>query len=107
NVGALLAPLVANFIQPRWGFHPAFFMGAIGMVISLIVFGVNQKWVRHADRKESRGTESQQLQPQAVAVMEDLSSTAEATAMAVVPEWKRIMALIVIFLIVIVFWMVF
>ena len=104
NVGALLAPLVANFIQPRWGFHPAFFMGAIGMVISLIVFGVNQKWVRHADRKESQGTLAQQ---QAVAVTEDLPPTPEAVAMGAVPEWKRIMALIVIFLIVIVFWMVF
>src|SRR5688572_1807769 len=104
NIGALLAPLVANFIQPRWGFHPAFFMGAIGMVISLIVFGVNQKWVRHADRKESQGTLAQQ---QAVAVTEDLPPTPEAVAMAAVPEWKRIMALIVIFLIVIVFWMVF
>lgn len=102
NVGALLAPLVANFVQPRWGFHPAFFMGAIGMVISLIVFGINQKYVRHADRKQSQGT-----QPAAVAVTEDLPPTAEATAMMAVPEWKRIMALIVIFLIVIVFWMVF
>jgi proton-dependent oligopeptide transporter, POT family len=104
NVGALLAPLVANFVQPRWGFHPAFFMGAIGMVISLIVFGINQKWVRHADRKESQGTIAQQ---QAVAVTEDLPPTPEALAMGAVPEWKRIMALIVIFVIVIVFWMVF
>jgi POT family proton-dependent oligopeptide transporter len=104
NVGALLAPLVASVVQPKWGFHPAFFMGAIGMVISLIVFGVNQKWVRHADRKESQGTLAQQ---QAVAVTEDLPPTPEAVAMAAVPEWKRIMALIVIFLIVIVFWMVF
>src|SRR6187431_802070 len=30
NVGATLAPIVAATIQPRWGFHPAFFMGAIG-----------------------------------------------------------------------------
>ena len=112
NIGALLAPLIANFIQPRWGFHPAFFMGAIGMVISLIVFGVNQKWVRHADRKESRGgdftrDDGSKAHQEAVAVTEDLPPTAEATAMAAVPEWKRIMALIVIFLIVIVFWMVF
>ncbi|HET8772338.1 MAG TPA: peptide MFS transporter [Thermoanaerobaculia bacterium] len=102
NVGALLAPLVANFVQPRWGFHPAFFMGAVGMVISLIVFGINQKYVRHADRKQSQGTDAK-----AVAVTEDLPPTPEALAMAAVPEWKRIMALIVIFLIVIVFWMVF
>src|SRR5687768_12233318 len=54
NIGALLAPLVANFVRPRWGFHPAFFMGAIGMMLSLIVFGVNQKWVRHADPPSRR-----------------------------------------------------
>jgi POT family proton-dependent oligopeptide transporter len=106
NVGALLAPIVANYIQPRWGFHPAFFMGAIGMLFSLIVFGVNQKWVRHADRKKSQG---QAAQTNAAAVTEDVppAVNADAAAMAAVPEWKRIVALIVIFLIVIVFWMVF
>jgi POT family proton-dependent oligopeptide transporter len=80
-------------------------MGAIGMVLSLIVFGVNQKWVRHADRKKSQGLNTEQ---QAAAVTEDLPPVnAEAAAMDAVPEWKRIVALIVIFLIVIVFWMVF
>lgn len=112
NVGALLAPLVANFIQPRWGFHPAFFMGAIGMIISLIVFGVNQKYVRHADRKQSRGDfvrdDDSHGHQDAVTTSEDLPPiTAEAAAMQAVPEWKRILALVVIFLIVIVFWMVF
>jgi proton-dependent oligopeptide transporter, POT family len=117
NIGALLAPLIAGFIQPRWGFHPAFFMGAIGMVISLIVFGINQKWVRHADTKKHQGVkgasgdfardDGSKGHQAAVAVTEDLPPTPEATAMAAVPEWKRIMALIVIFLIVIVFWMVF
>ena len=102
NIGALLAPLVANFVRPRWGFHPAFFMGAIGMMLSLIVFGVNQKWVRHADRKQSQGGDQE-----AIAATVDLPPTPEAVRMAAVPEWKRIMALIVIFLIVIVFWMVF
>jgi POT family proton-dependent oligopeptide transporter len=102
NIGALLAPLVANFVRPRWGFHPAFFMGAIGMMLSLIVFGMNQKWVRHADRKQS-----QRGDQEAIAATVDLPPTPEAVQMAAVPEWKRIMALIVIFLIVIVFWMVF
>jgi POT family proton-dependent oligopeptide transporter len=102
NIGALLAPLVANFVRPRWGFHPAFFMGAIGMMLSLIVFGVNQKWVRHADRKQSQGGDQE-----AIAATVDLPPTPEAAQMAAVPERKRIMALIVIFLIVIVFWMVF
>lgn len=118
NIGALLAPLVANFVQPRWGFHPAFFMGAIGMVISLIVFGINQKWVRQADHPkfQFRGgaqgdfarDDGSRGHQQAVATTEDLPPvTPEAQAMEAVPEWKRILALIVIFLIVIVFWMVF
>jgi len=101
NIGALMAPLVANFIRPRWGFHPAFFMGAIGMVLALLVFGFNQKWVRHADRRTV-------VDHKALAVTEDLPPVSEAAAtMEAVPEWKRIMALIVIFIIVIVFWMVF
>jgi proton-dependent oligopeptide transporter, POT family len=117
NIGALLAPLIAGYIQPNWGFHPAFFMGAIGMVLSLIVFGINQKWVRNADHPKFAGgakrdgdfarADTSRGHQEAVAVTEDLPPTPEAVAMAAVPEWKRIMALIVIFLIVIVFWMVF
>ncbi len=104
NVGAFIAPLIAQFIQPRWGFHRAFFMGAIGMAFSLTVFLLNQKYVRHADRMKSRGTPD----PKVVAVAEDLPPISEeAKRMAAVPEWKRIVALIIIFLIVIVFWMVF
>ncbi len=107
NVGALLAPLVAQVIQPRWGFHRAFFMGAIGMALSLTVFLVNQKYVRHADR--IRGKEQlKAYDSNAVAVTEDLPPISEnSRLMNAVPEWKRIVALIVIFLIVIVFWMVF
>jgi proton-dependent oligopeptide transporter, POT family len=102
NVGAATAPIVAKFIQPRWGFHPAFFMGAIGMLLSIIIFSLNQKHVRHADRVR------EQADQKAVAVTEDLPPVNEqARIMDAVPEWKRIMALIVIFTIVIVFWMVF
>ena len=28
NVGAFLAPVVAEFMKQKFGFHPAFFMGA-------------------------------------------------------------------------------
>ncbi|MDQ3282706.1 MAG: peptide MFS transporter [Acidobacteriota bacterium] len=105
NFGAAGAPLLANFIQPRWGFHPAFFMGAIGMLISLIVFAASQKHVRHADRRKPLTAD----EGRNAAASEDLPPVANESALAMeaVPEWKRIMALIVIFLIVIVFWMVF
>lgn len=103
NIGAFTAPLLANYIQPRWGFHPAFFMGAIGMLVSLTVFLINQKYVRHADRIRGK-----KIEGKAAAVTEDLPPVREeARLIDAVPEWKRIMALVVIFLIVIVFWMVF
>ncbi len=102
NFGAAGAPLLANWIKPRWGYHPAFFMGAIGMVISLTLFLLNQKYVRDADRQ--RGKQD----PNAAPVSADVAPVNEkAVQMDAVPEWKRIAALIVIFLIVIVFWMVF
>src|SRR5688500_13397645 len=112
NVGAGLAPIVAGFIQPRWGFHPAFFMGAIGMLISLFVFGMNQKHVRYADRIRGKSdfarADASKGHQEAVAVTEDLPPmTEDARIMNAVPEWKRIVALIVIFAIVIVFWMIF
>ncbi len=107
NIGAFLAPVVANFVQAKWGFHPAFFNGAIGMVFALIIFGLNQKYVRHAD-KQFKTDDVDDVDNRAVAVTEDLPPVNEkAAAMAAVPEWKRILALVVIFLIVIVFWMAF
>jgi POT family proton-dependent oligopeptide transporter len=115
NVGAALAPIVAKFIQPKWGFHPAFFMGAIGMLISVVIFSLNQRHVRQADLVKSKsdfaradGSKGNQA---AVATTEDLPPTPpmneQARLMEAVPEWKRLMALVVIFAIVIVFWMVF
>jgi len=117
NVGAFLAPLIAEFIQPRWGFNIAFLAGAIGMVFALVIFGLNQRHVRHADTPRDRArndvrrkaASASRRDPAAVAVTEDLPPVLNerARAMQAVPEWKRIMALLVIFAIVIVFWMIF
>lgn len=112
NIGAALAPIVAEFVQGNWGYHYAFAVAAFGMVISLATFWGFQKYVLIADKQRggdftkadgSRGNQD------AVATSEDLPPVLNESArvMQAVPEWKRIMALIVIFLIVIVFWMVF
>jgi POT family proton-dependent oligopeptide transporter len=115
NIGATLAPIIAGIVQPKWGFHPAFFLGAIGMIISLIVFISGTKHVRHADRVRGKNqgdfarADGSKANQNAVATSEDLPPVMNEAArtMAAVPEWKRIMALIVVFLIVIVFWMIF
>lgn len=106
NIGAALAPIIAEYVQGGWGYHYAFAVAAFGMVISLAIFWGFQKHVRSADRQRGKIGKDKGM---AAATAEDLPPTLneEARNMAAVPEWKRIMALIVIFLIVIVFWMVF
>jgi POT family proton-dependent oligopeptide transporter len=91
NVGAFTAPLVAEVMKQKFGFHPAFVVAGGGMAISLVVF-----WTfnRHLiDRQDA---------PQDASL-----PVRERSALELVPEWKRICALLVIFAIVIVFWMVF
>jgi POT family proton-dependent oligopeptide transporter len=111
NVGAFLAPVVAEYMRTRFGFHPAFFMGAIGMTLSLAIFWANQKHVRRADRLADRGGVAPNgiSQAEAVAVAEDIAPAMadKAAMMNAVPEWKRLLALVVIFGIVVVFWMIF
>jgi POT family proton-dependent oligopeptide transporter len=85
------------------------------MVFALVIFGLNQRHVRHADVPRFRGRsdftrkDGSRAHQDAVATAEDLPPVLNerAQAMQAVPEWKRIMALIVIFAIVIVFWMIF
>ncbi|MHB0969734.1 MAG: peptide MFS transporter [Thermoanaerobaculia bacterium] len=109
NIGAFLAPLSAEFVQTRWGFNPAFSVAGMGMVLCLIIFWGWRKHTRQADLAQGDfiSEKNGKGHAEAVAVTEDLPPNAKADVMAAVPEWKRIAALIVIFLIVIVFWMIF
>ncbi|MGE3819989.1 MAG: peptide MFS transporter, partial [Isosphaeraceae bacterium] len=105
NIGAFMAPLVAEVVRQRYGFRFAFGAAAVGMTIGLVVFAVLQKFVASADRPKAAKAPASE----SVAVAEDLPPRPEEalTAIDSVPEWKRVSALIVVFAIVIVFWMVF
>ncbi len=92
NVGAFLAPLVAEFMTGRFGFHPAFAMGALGMVISVSVLWIFRADVATADKKPDR---NRQL------------TAAERRPIDDVSDARRVGALLVMFVVVIVFWMVF
>jgi proton-dependent oligopeptide transporter, POT family len=108
NIGAFLAPLAAEFVQTRFGFNPAFAVAGGGMIICLIVFWIGRVHTREADRPRTQPMT--QDQGKKAAVTTDLAPGPEPvkrSALEEVPEWKRIFALIVIFLIVIVFWMIF
>ena len=114
NVGAFLAPLVAEFMKTKFGFHPAFAMGVVGMALSIFV---QWKWKKHieaADTPKSRGAKTV-ADTAAVAVdapphgisQQDAANAGRRAAIDAVPDWKRVAALLVIFGIVVVFWMVF
>lgn len=118
NVGAASAPIVMEIVKAKFGYHPAFAVAAFGMLISV---GILWKFKRHVEPPEHGAILKQPIgdvapvtadaPPQGVS-RQGKEGTADAHSkraglMDAVPEWKRIMALIVIFIIVIVFWMVF
>jgi POT family proton-dependent oligopeptide transporter len=106
NVGAFLAPVVAEFVKGRFGYHPAFAVAAGGMAVSVFILWKFKKHIEAADNAASRGPKTL-ANTAAVAVDVPPASASRQQAIDAVPDWKRISALIVIFLIVIVFWMVF
>ncbi len=125
NIGAAAAPIVMEIVKAYFGFHAAFAVAAFGMVISVAILWKFKADVMGADIKGKRGVTAVEDPSQAA----DTAATAvdapphgvsdqdegghaahardKAGLMAAVPDWKRVVALIVVFIIVIVFWMVF
>jgi POT family proton-dependent oligopeptide transporter len=103
NVGAFLAPVVAEFMKKNFGNHPAFFMGAIGMVISVSILWRFKRHVEQADRGGLRAPTS----TASTAVDAPPPGINQQQPIDRIPDSRRILALIVIYLVVIVFWMVF
>ncbi|HEV8483254.1 MAG TPA: peptide MFS transporter [Blastocatellia bacterium] len=103
NVGAFLAPLVATIVQAKFGFHLAFAVAVLGMMISITILWKFKSYIASAERPKGATTVG--------GAVENAPASNEARArqslMDAVPEWKRMAALIVVFLMVIVFWMVF
>jgi proton-dependent oligopeptide transporter, POT family len=91
NIGAFLAPVVATVVQAQFGFHPAFAVAAVGMVISVTILWRFKHYVEGDARGGGRRASTPVLH----------------TAIDAVAEWKRIAALVVVFAVVVVFWMVF
>lgn len=92
NVGAWFAPVVMEVVKKYHGFHAAFAIAAFGMVISVSTLWYFRNIVESAESLQSHG--------------KDIAEK-DKTEIDTVPNWKRVGALIVVFLIVIVFWMVF
>jgi POT family proton-dependent oligopeptide transporter len=96
NIGAWSAPIVMEIVKSKFGFHPAFTVAAFGMVISVVILWKYKNIVEDPAALKAR---------QANKVVKEAGISSNAVDN--VPDWKRITALIVIFAIVIVFWMIF
>jgi POT family proton-dependent oligopeptide transporter len=114
NIGAFAAPLIVGWVQANWGFHPAFAVAAFGMVISVAILWFFKRDVEGTDRNSAASATNAanaaavtEDAPPASVSHQDKANAAQASAMDAIPESRRIMALIVIFAVVIVFWMVF
>ncbi len=125
NIGALLAPIAAEVIRGQFGFHPAFAVAAFGMLISVSILW----WFRGLIEPdpgsvpipaqaldklgEGRWREREGVQPPGRVqdapplLKEALPAPVPAQPIDAVPDWKRVCALIVVFLVVIVFWLAF
>lgn len=106
NVGACLAPIVAEFMKRRYGFHPAFAVAVGGMAISIFILWFFKKHIEHADHPVSKRSATS-VKAAAVAVDAPPAGATARLPIDSVPDWKRVSALLVIFAIVVVFWMVF
>jgi POT family proton-dependent oligopeptide transporter len=133
NIGAFLAPVVMQIVKQRFGNHPAFAVAAFGMVISVGILWKFKKYVEEPKKgailEEPPGEvapvtvdappagvshqgihegERTATTPGGMFVKGSAAASAgRASTMDAVPESRRVFALIVIFAIVIVFWMVF
>jgi POT family proton-dependent oligopeptide transporter len=97
NIGALLAPINAEIMVDRIGFNYAFAIAGFGMIISVAILWNFKHYVEGAQRH----SETALADP----ATEATPTVRHENPIDQVPDSKRIGALIVVFLIVIVFWM--
>ncbi|HKY26803.1 MAG TPA: peptide MFS transporter [Pyrinomonadaceae bacterium] len=131
NVGAFVAPIVMEIVKQKVGYHPAFAVAAGGMVVSVATLAMFKRHVEYADIRPG-GSVVKGEEPKGALVTEDLppikpeeeelrAQTAKTpggmyatdagglkkSAIDLVSDTRRVIALIVIFAIVVVFWMAF
>ncbi|HEY3296329.1 MAG TPA: peptide MFS transporter [bacterium] len=92
NLGAFFSPLVASYLRNNFGWHYAFGAAGVGMIIALAVFTIFRKTVASGEISAAERAN----QP-----------TGKAVQLTKRQEKDRIVALLTIFAVVVVFWMVF
>ena len=89
NLGALFGPLVAGYLAQRVDWHLGFACAGIGMTLGLVQYVVGRKHLASATTRQK-----------AAAAQEAASPSSGFTA----TEWKRMGAIVIFFLVAILFW---
>lgn len=107
NVAAFLAPIVAHLVLSRYGFHPAFAVAAGSMMLSVLILWKWKNYLEYTDRNVIKGSKT-------VAKVDTVSGKAgiasrsgQHLATKTIADWKRVSALLVFFLLIMIFWMYF
>lgn len=95
NMGAFLAPVVMELVKRNWGNHIAFTVAAFGMVLSLTVLTRFRRLVEDPAGSRTASHSGDTVEP-----------TRDSNPINAVPDLHRVLALSVIYMIVVVFWMV-
>lgn len=94
NLGAFLSPIVAGYLRINYGWHYGFGAAAVGMVFSMLLFWTFQRAVEEGDQGPMTRKKKQARKEKEA--LRDKSK-----------DRDRIVALVIIFVIVIFFWMAF
>jgi POT family proton-dependent oligopeptide transporter len=105
NVGAFAAPVVAEVMVRNVGYRPAFVVAALGMVVSVNVLWWFRRYVEGPPPAYTPAEDQPAGSARGTAVTADVPPPARP--IDAVPDHIRVGALVVIFVLVIVFWMVF
>jgi len=89
NLGALFGPLIAGYLAQRVDWHIGFAAAGVGMTLGLVQYVVGRQHLAGATRRQT-----------AVAAEAAASPTRGFTA----AEWKRMGAIVIFFLVAILFW---
>jgi POT family proton-dependent oligopeptide transporter len=101
NIGAFLGPIICGWLRLTYGYHYGFAAAGVGMVIGLVVYIAGMRSVVRRTEQIATETRSNGGGQQG----SSLSAVAAATPDHVYRD--RVIALLVIFLIVTLFWMAF
>ncbi len=97
NIGAFAAAIVAEIMSQRFGYHWAFAIAGFGMILSLVIFWGLQRHIQPIVCNAGH--------PALAGNIPEIAHAPSDLAMDRVPDRSRIIALLVIFAVVIIFWM--